>query len=156
MRALSIRQPWAFAIVMGFKLVENRTWQTDVRGRILVHAGKAEEIAAVEWVLRKCADQGHPRGDVTFPQLLTAYHTFGATGAIVGETSIVDCSTADRSPWFNGPWGFYLDPVLTLPVWPVPWKGALGFFEVPIAENEDAPGVELRWPSTVGWWELCK
>ncbi len=39
MRALSIRQPWADAIMAGWKLVENRTWDTAFRGDLAVHTG---------------------------------------------------------------------------------------------------------------------
>lgn len=38
MKTLSIQQPWASLIVAGLKDVENRTWKTDYRGRILIHA----------------------------------------------------------------------------------------------------------------------
>ena len=40
MKALSIRQPWAWLIVNAYKDIENRTWSTDFRGRVYVHAGK--------------------------------------------------------------------------------------------------------------------
>ena len=42
MKALSIRQPWAWLIVNNFKTIENRDWryQPKFRGRFLVHAGK--------------------------------------------------------------------------------------------------------------------
>ena len=40
MKALSIRQPWAWLIVHGYKDVENQSWSTDYRGPVLVHAGK--------------------------------------------------------------------------------------------------------------------
>jgi hypothetical protein len=36
---LSIRQPYAWLIVHGIKPVENRTWSTKFRGRVLIHAG---------------------------------------------------------------------------------------------------------------------
>lgn len=39
MRALTIRQPWADAIVHGTKRTENRTWTRAYRGPILIHAG---------------------------------------------------------------------------------------------------------------------
>lgn len=42
MRALTIRQPWADAIVHGMKRVENRTWTRAYRGPILIHAGAEE------------------------------------------------------------------------------------------------------------------
>ena len=35
---LSVRQPWASLIVSGFKSVENRSWKTDYRGTIAIHA----------------------------------------------------------------------------------------------------------------------
>ncbi|MEI3544750.1 MAG: ASCH domain-containing protein [Alphaproteobacteria bacterium] len=37
---LSIRQPWAWLIVNGYKDIENRTWPTHFRGKVLIHAGK--------------------------------------------------------------------------------------------------------------------
>ena len=39
MKALSIKQPWAWLIVNGFKDIENRTWRTKIRGEFLIHAG---------------------------------------------------------------------------------------------------------------------
>jgi hypothetical protein len=39
--ALSIRQPWAWLIVNGFKDLENRSWSTAFRGPVWIHAGKA-------------------------------------------------------------------------------------------------------------------
>lgn len=41
MKALSMTQPWAWLVIHGGKDVENRTWNTKVRGRFLVHAAKA-------------------------------------------------------------------------------------------------------------------
>lgn len=40
MKALSIRQPWAWLIVNGFKDIENRSWHTKYRGPVLIHASK--------------------------------------------------------------------------------------------------------------------
>lgn len=41
MKALSIRQPWAGAVVNGWKPVENRTRMIGHRGLLLVHASQA-------------------------------------------------------------------------------------------------------------------
>ena len=38
MKTLSVKQPNASLICAGVKRVENRTWQTDYRGRLLIHA----------------------------------------------------------------------------------------------------------------------
>jgi hypothetical protein len=43
-RVLSIRQPWAALILAGVKTVENRTWTTRWRGRILIHTGKRDDL----------------------------------------------------------------------------------------------------------------
>lgn len=39
LRALTVRQPWAWAIVHGGKPVENRTWEMKYRGPLWLHAG---------------------------------------------------------------------------------------------------------------------
>lgn len=43
MKAITIKQPWASLIVSGLKDIENRTWKTNFRGRVLIHAGKTRE-----------------------------------------------------------------------------------------------------------------
>jgi|ERR1039458_8111645 hypothetical protein len=42
LKAISIRQPWAWLIVNGYKDVENRIWAANVRGRVLIHAGASK------------------------------------------------------------------------------------------------------------------
>ena len=46
--AISIRQPWAWAILKGWKKVENRTWKPPAKAvgsRVLVHAGATKEMS---------------------------------------------------------------------------------------------------------------
>ena len=38
MKALSVRQPWAWAIIHAGKDIENRSWNTHFRGSIGIHA----------------------------------------------------------------------------------------------------------------------
>ena len=40
MKAITIWQPWAELIILGFKKIETRSWETNYRGRIAIHAGK--------------------------------------------------------------------------------------------------------------------
>lgn len=40
MKALSLRQPWAWIVVYGGKNLENRIWSTTFRGPFLIHAAK--------------------------------------------------------------------------------------------------------------------
>lgn len=47
MYALTIKQPWASAIMAGLKRVENRTWRTDYRGPLAIHAGLSRALLYV-------------------------------------------------------------------------------------------------------------
>jgi len=49
---LTLRQPWASAVFLarGGKNVENRTWKTNYRGRLYIHAAGREDIYAPHWV----------------------------------------------------------------------------------------------------------
>ncbi len=115
MKALSIQQPWAWAILRAGKDIENRTWGTKVRGRVLVHAGKRVDYDAYQWLSEGTG--------LVAPRNLP-------TGGIVGSVEIVDCVCSSTSGWFVGPYGFVLrDPQ---PMEFVPCVGRLGFFEVNI------------------------
>jgi hypothetical protein len=43
LNTLSIRQPWATYVVYGIKPIENRSWTTDYRGPLLIHASAKED-----------------------------------------------------------------------------------------------------------------
>lgn len=56
-QCLSMHQPWASLLVMGFKRVEGRQWTTDHRGPLWIHAASRrptpEEIEAIEEKYRR-------------------------------------------------------------------------------------------------------
>lgn len=126
MKALSIRQPWAWLILSAGKDIENRSWPTQVRGRILIHASqgmtRSEWENAVYDVRMVC---GVPVETLVngceFDQL--------QRGGIIGSVEIVDCVKGKHSCWHaEGQWGFVLRDPQPLPF--RPYKGRLGFFEV--------------------------
>lgn len=127
MKALSIQQPWASLIVMGFKDIENRTWPTRKRGQILVHAGKKFLMEDFVYLHGQGYKLGLPAAAMDF------LHRTGPNGfpmgGIVGSVELVDCVTQHASPWFNGPYGFVLANPAQLELRPL--RGQLGFFEVP-------------------------
>lgn len=125
MKALSVRQPWAWLIVNGWKNVENRTWATKVRGRILIHAAKGMTRGDYEACLLFIASMGMAVPVPSFNDL--------DRGGIVGETTILDCVHHHHSEWFTGPWGFVLDE--SYPHLFIPCKGALGIFECNTTEH---------------------
>ena len=117
---LSIKQPWAWLIVNGYKDVENRTWSTNFRGRFLIHAGKSfdeEGYESVEEILFQ-ADW-----DLRLPPM----ESFDR-GGVVGEAVLVDCVERMESPWFFGPHGFVLKDAKPLEF--SPCRGKLGFFKL--------------------------
>lgn len=132
MKALSIKQPWAWLICAGYKDIENRGWKIGgkpVQGsrwvnfslelpmRIYVHAGKEPDIICL-------ITSGETYGNlINFPSEKLPL------GAIIGEVTITDCVKESASPWFIGPYGFELsNPVLYNK--PIPYRGQLGFWEV--------------------------
>lgn len=126
MLAISIRQPWAWLILHGGKDIENRTWPTKVRGRILIHAAKGMTYA--EWV--SAVNFAHHHCGATLAKLQEGCEfDMLDRGGIVGSVEIVDCVRASSSPWYVGDVGFVLRDPRPLPF--VPLKGRLGFFEVP-------------------------
>ena len=117
MKALSIRQPWAWLIVNGYKDVENRTWSTNFHGRVYVHAGKKIDYGDFPGQRDYIRESG-----ISLPEDLPL-------GAIVGEVTITDCVDMSSSPWFSGPFGFVLSEPTAYEIL-VPYRGQLGFFEV--------------------------
>lgn len=121
-RALSIRQPWAWAILYGGKRIENRTWYTSYRGPIFIHAGLTVDRDAFEGLADVILAVPAPRPPAV-------------CGALVGIATIVDCVQAHSVPahmrdWVTGPWCLVLDDVVSLTT-PRPLRGSLGLFPVP-------------------------
>jgi hypothetical protein len=106
-KVLTIRQPWASAIIWASKDVENRTWPTRYRGRLYIHAGQQLESADV-----LLANVPVPRG------------------AIIGYVTLVDVMTGSLSRWAEpGQWHWLLAHPLALPD-PVPARGRLGLWQL--------------------------
>jgi hypothetical protein len=114
MKALTIKQPWAWAIVFRGKDIENRSWLTHYRGELAIHAGaRMHDYTKM------------PRG-VRAPEEDELVFS-----AIIGIVEVVDSVESSRSRWFMGPCGLVLAKPRALKT-PVPCKGALGLWNVPL------------------------
>jgi hypothetical protein len=121
MKALSIRQPWAWLILHAGKDIENRNWQLRnpalrFRGTCLIHAGIALQPISDElraWV-KRTAGVDLPRSD-EFPR-----------GGIIGQVDVIDVVRTSPSPWFEGPCGLVLANAKPLPFRAC--RGYLGYF----------------------------
>jgi hypothetical protein len=114
MKALSIKQPWAWAICNAGKDIENRNWHTHYRGSVLIHAGKTVDNYGYEFLKSK---------GITPPDRNEILK-----GGIVGHAEIIDCVISSPSPWFFGKYGFVL--INQKPIEFIPYKGKLNFFNV--------------------------
>jgi len=109
MKALSIKQPWASLIAHGVKDIENRTWKTNFRGRIYIHA-------SAKWVPKPketntygsiYTDQQWWQITEVYPDSLVSLLDNTNTGendnlalsAIIGEVDIIDCVINHEGIW---------------------------------------------------------
>ncbi|MET8866504.1 ASCH domain-containing protein [Nonomuraea sp. NPDC004580] len=151
MIALSVRQPWAYAITAGLKPIENRTWPTRHRGLLAIHA-------SARW-------DGNDAAATVF-KLSGQYVMKAPMSAIVGVVEVVGvhqsltCVRPGRSrhthpegpftcsPWavglgeFDGMWHWELANARQLAE-PVECKGRLGLWPV-------APEVEAAVLAQIG------
>lgn len=137
MRALSIRQPWAWAILHAGKDVENRTWRTSVRGPVLIHAGMKPSVQDDMEVVCDLATNMGNEGDMPrahFEELRRVHPM--RFGGIVGVAEIVGCVSDHPSRWFFGPHAFALRNARAVPFHPC--RGRLGFFDVDYPFGIDA------------------
>ena len=125
MKVLTIKQPCASLIAAGLKEYEFRTWKTNYRGEILIHAGKGIDKDAMK----------------KFESLKLEY----PTGCIIAKAKLTDCvpvteamkeelreknflvysGTTESANW-NG-YGFKLENVETME--PIFVNGMLGLWE---------------------------
>lgn len=122
MKALSVRQPWAWLIVHGHKPLENRSWATSYRGPLLIHAAKGMTRAEYEDAASLCS-----KAAVTLP----AFEDL-ERGGIVGQVTVTGCVDDSPSLWFFGKYGFELADAKPLPF--MPCKGQLSLFDVDYQE----------------------
>lgn len=119
MKAITVRQPFAWAIIHGGKDIENRSWSTRHRGPLLIHA--ASSMTATEY--GDFAEMLAKKKLGPMPQLADLL-----LGGIIGVVDLVDCVERSRSPWFVGDFGFVLKNPRPLPL--LPLKGQLMMFNV--------------------------
>lgn len=131
---LSVRQPWAAAIIHLGKDVENRPWDTSCRGPLLIHASKRkpqpEEMAALFDLL----------GPVDEDQVLNRIERVYGTlqyGAVIGCVDLMDVVHDSTSPWAEqGSHHWLLHNPRSLP--PLVMRGHQGLFNVKLAPHDAA------------------
>ena len=136
MKAMTLQQPWATLVAIGAKHYETRSWRTEHRGPLAIHASKAlpKNIGGIcsrepFWsTLRPWLDK------MDFP-----------TGAVIAVVTLLNCLPTEQyqhkpysdmlsknerafGDWTPGRWSWQLADMQMLPD-PIPAKGALGLWE---------------------------
>lgn len=148
MKALTLTQPWATLIAIGAKRIETRSWATDYRGRIAIHAAKG------------LGPVGGKRGLIEQCNVLAFAHAIGESplydnhenplplGAILAVADLVDVRCTSMKlraevlaqtitpneikfgDYGSGRYAWFLENVQALPE-PIYCNGALGLWDVP-------------------------
>ena len=140
MLALSIKQPWAWLIVNGFKTVENRKWYTEHRGGLLIHAGKNQTDLERDLAI------AHEEYGVLVPRDELLF------GQVIGLVNVVGC-TKEPTDEIDRHWHIenHFAWILREPrkIKPFPYSGRLMLFEVPWSLEDYHDLVEM--PSPWKW-----
>lgn len=143
MKALTLKAPWAFAVVALGKRVENRSWKPPaalIGQRVAIHAG-------VTWTnhdAREAADAAYDSG-VSYPTAFTATVKSGfKSGCVVATATLArvrhldEVPAEERTPWHLGPWCWELEDVQRVTP-AVPAKGRLGLWDVELGAETGRP-----------------
>jgi len=136
LRALTILQPYASAIIHGPKRCENRRWSPKIElpAWIAVHAGRPLrdhfDAVAAEW-------DG-------MPDNLPSGAIIGAMRVIAVETLVYSTREEPRDPWAFGPKVWIIDRVWPLDA-PVECRGSKGLWVVDDETAETVRRAARRW-----------
>jgi len=128
MKAISVRQPWAWLLIHGGKNIENRDWYTAYRGALAIHAAQGMTRAEYEDA-RDFVRSFDPvlAGLIPHPESLVR-------GYVIGTVMQAGCVKASASPWFQGKWGHIYQDARELTI-PVLTCGHLGIWEWSVPEE---------------------
>jgi hypothetical protein len=93
MKVLTVKQPYTYLICAGIKPVENRTWKTNYRGTVLIHAGAT--IVQPKFTIEGQADIQ----EIEFANAVNFVEENELVSAIIGMVDIVDCVRNYQSIW---------------------------------------------------------
>ena len=142
--ALAVKQPWASLICAGIKDIENRTWQTDYRGRLFIVASSTNvtslfdnDQVPAEW--KRIIAQKQAEG------ILPDLHSLPQS-AVIGYVDLVDCSgNSVDSVWSGGSlregninWILKNAHIFKQPLLPG-FMAKLNLFEIPELDEDKLP-----------------
>jgi hypothetical protein len=117
MKVLSVRQPWAWAILFGGKDVENRSWNHEYRGLIVIHCSARKPSNDLLLEASELSRRSIPE-DLSL-------------GKLIGTVEVVDYVRNSKSRWANpGDWHWLLRRPKAFRK-AITVKGRLGLWDLP-------------------------
>ncbi|AFY80182.1 hypothetical protein [Oscillatoria acuminata] len=127
-KALTLQQPWAWAITHLGKNIENRVWPTDYRGELYIHAGKGWDANGAAWIEQNFEVKVPPQNEMR-------------GGELVAKCNLAKCQhwtktveqgghpkTDYRKLWWRSSgYHWFLEDIEVLET-PIPLRGKLGIF----------------------------
>ena len=134
MKALSIKQPWAWLICSGYKDIENRNWSLfryieKCPIRVHIHAGKKVDDEGAIWLWENRERLGILGCSNRWIDICNTWNQ----GALIGEVDITGQIFGGDNPWFVGKYGYCLENPMLYDK-PISCRGKLGFFEVTLPD----------------------
>ena len=99
MKTLSLKNPWGHLICWGIKDIENRTWSTDYRGKILIHCSSSWDNRSRELSRLFTFKQYNAIPEEIMKYMFDQTERIMPTSAIIGQCEIVDIVRDSRSIW---------------------------------------------------------
>lgn len=144
MRTLTLTQPWASLVAIGAKRIETRSWRTDYRGPVAIHAGKGLADMSNDEYIRLCFSEPFrsalgphyetvkdiPRGViVALARLVDCDHTYYFTDGIMNKEWMEQYERErEFGNYDKGRFAWLLADVQRL-AQPIPARGALGLWD---------------------------
>lgn len=130
-KALTVKQPWASLLVAGLKTIENRSWTTNYRGPLAIHAGQGIERNA-RAMIEKSAGRELTEHEVE------RYHLNDRqpAGFVLGLVNVVDVVPVEQvtelrhQRWKIGPYCWLVEPLQQFRLQELGWRtpGKLGLW----------------------------
>jgi hypothetical protein len=114
MKAITIKQPLAQHIIFGDKRIENRSWKTSYRGRLVIHVGKGKDLSRP--LVEGHEEQGKLLGTVELIAILSR------------EDALM--LFPDQEKWICGPWCWVLRNPKAFEK-SISYKGKLSIYDIP-------------------------
>ena len=124
-KALTIKQPWAWLMAEGLKDVENRSWQTHYRGFLAIHVGKSNSDLSPQVLSR--VDEILSESNFNGARLPSLEVLKEEQGKAIAIANLFDVNKDSKSPFAIEPeYQWHLRNIKRID--PIPRKGKLGLW----------------------------